>query len=30
MVGLLGPYKAEGPLPEEDHCGYEVAIEMVL
>jgi hypothetical protein len=29
-VGLLGPYEAEGPLPEEDHCGYEVAIEMVL
>jgi hypothetical protein len=29
-VGLLGPYEAEGPLPEVDHCGYEVAIEMVI
>jgi hypothetical protein len=29
-VGLLGPYKAIGPLPNIDHCGYEVAIEMVL
>jgi hypothetical protein len=29
-VGLLGPCKADGPLPEEDHCGYEVAIEMHL
>jgi hypothetical protein len=29
-VGLLGPYEADGPLPEIDHCGYEVAIEMIL
>jgi hypothetical protein len=29
-VGLFGPYEAEGPLPEFDHCGYEVAIEMVI
>jgi hypothetical protein len=29
-VGLLGPYEAECSLPEDDHCGYEVAIEMVL
>jgi hypothetical protein len=29
-VGLLGPSKALGLLPEIDHCGYEVAIEMVL
>jgi hypothetical protein len=29
-VGLLGPYEAHGPLPEFDHCGYEVAIEMVI
>jgi hypothetical protein len=29
-VGLLGPYEAHGHLPDFDHCGYEVAIEMVL
>jgi hypothetical protein len=29
-VGLLGPYEALGPLPKNDHCGYKVAIEMVL
>jgi hypothetical protein len=29
-MGLLGPYKSDGPLPEEDHCGYEVAFEMLL
>jgi hypothetical protein len=29
-VGLLGPYKADGPLPETDGCGYKVAIEMIL
>jgi hypothetical protein len=29
-VGLLGPCEAKGPLPEVDHCGYEVAIKMVL
>ena len=29
-VGLVGPYKAHGHLPEFDHCGYKVAIEMVL
>jgi hypothetical protein len=29
-VHLLGPYKAIGPNPENDHYGYEVAIEMVL
>jgi hypothetical protein len=29
-VGLAGPYEADGHLPEFDHCGYEVAIEMVL
>jgi hypothetical protein len=28
--GLLGPYESDGPLPEEDHCGYEVAFEMLL
>jgi hypothetical protein len=30
LVGLLGPYESDGPLPEDDHCGYEVAIEMLL
>jgi hypothetical protein len=29
-VGLLGPYEADGLLPEHNHCGYEVAIEMLL
>jgi hypothetical protein len=26
LVGLTGPYESDGPLPEFDHCGYEVAI----
>jgi hypothetical protein len=30
LVGLDGPYVHSGPLPEYDHCGYEVAIQMVL
>jgi hypothetical protein len=29
-VGLEGPYYPPGPLPGHDHCGYEVAIQMVL
>jgi hypothetical protein len=29
-VGLLGPYECEGTLPLYDHCGYEVAIQMLL
>lgn len=29
-VGLDGPYLEQGPLPYYDHCGYEVAIQMVL
>jgi hypothetical protein len=29
-MGLLGPYEYDGPLPEEDRCGYEVAFEMLL
>jgi hypothetical protein len=29
-VGLEGPYLAQGPFPYFDHCGYEVAIQMVL
>ena len=30
QVGLEGPYEHFGPLPFKDHCGYEVAIQMVL
>jgi hypothetical protein len=30
LVELLGPYEADGPLPEENHCGYEVAVDMLL
>jgi hypothetical protein len=29
-MGLLGPYKSDGPLPKEDHCGYAVGFEMLL
>jgi hypothetical protein len=29
-MGLLGPYKSNGSLPEDNHCGYEVAFEMLL
>jgi hypothetical protein len=29
-LGLLGPYESDGLLPEGDHCGYEVAFEMLL
>lgn len=29
-LGLEGPYIHEGPLPSHDHCGYEVAIQMVI
>jgi hypothetical protein len=29
-VGLDGPYEVDGPLPEFDHCGYEVAIDTIL
>jgi hypothetical protein len=30
LVGLDGPYYHEGPFPDFDHCGFEVAIQMVL
>jgi hypothetical protein len=30
LVGLQGPYVHEGPLPDHDHCGYEVAVQMLL
>jgi hypothetical protein len=29
-VGLSGPYEAVGTFPSFDHCGYEVAITMLL
>jgi hypothetical protein len=29
-VGLDGPYKVDGPLPDFDHCGYELAINTIL
>jgi hypothetical protein len=29
-VGLQGPYLHDGPMPSYDHCGYEVAIQMLL
>ena len=29
-VGLEGPYYPPGPVPGHDHCGYKVAIQMVL
>lgn len=28
-LGLSGPYLSPGPLPLNDHCGYEVALQMV-
>lgn len=28
-VGLQGPFVHESPFPEHDHCGYEVALEML-
>lgn len=29
-MGMTGPYLNPGPLPRHDHCGYEVAIQMVV
>lgn len=29
-MGMKGPYLNPGPLPRHDHCGYEVAIQMVV
>lgn len=28
-MGMRGPYENPGPLPANDHCGYEVAVQMV-
>jgi hypothetical protein len=30
LVGLEGPCIHDGPYPDYDHCGYEVAIDMLL
>jgi hypothetical protein len=30
LVGLTGPYVHDGPLPNHDHCGYEVAVQILL
>ena len=30
MLRLNGPFLAPGPLPYEDHCGYELALLMVV
>lgn len=29
-LGLPGPYLAPGPLPRHDHCGYQVALQIVV
>lgn len=29
-LGLPGPYLDPGPLPAHDHCGYEVALQIVV
>jgi len=29
-MGIKGPYLDPGPFPMHDHCGYEVALQMVL
>jgi hypothetical protein len=29
LLGLTGPYSAIGPLPYYDHCGYEVALQLL-
>ncbi|KAI2494744.1 hypothetical protein MHU86_19781 [Fragilaria crotonensis] len=29
-MGMRGPAEAPGPLPNVDHCGYEVAIQIVV
>lgn len=29
-VGLESPFVSYGPMPDEDHCGYQLAISMVL
>jgi hypothetical protein len=29
LLGLTGPYLSTGPLPYYDHCGYEVALQLL-
>jgi hypothetical protein len=29
-IGLQGSYEAYGPLPDHNHCGYEMAFEMLM
>jgi hypothetical protein len=29
-MGMKGPYKNPDPLPAYDHCGYEIAIQIVV
>ena len=29
-LGLVGPYVHEGPMPQHDHCGFEIAVSMLL
>ena len=30
QLGLEGPFSLKSPMPTHDHCGYELAISMVL
>jgi hypothetical protein len=30
LLGLEGPYQQKEKLPTFDHCGYEVALQMIL
>ena len=30
LIGTRGPFDYEGPFPDFDYCGYEVAAEMLL
>jgi hypothetical protein len=29
-IGLDGPYDRDGPFPAHDHCGYEVALQILM
>ena len=29
-MGLSGPFEHSGPYPFEDHCGYEIALDMLM
>ena len=30
LLGMQGPFEHEGPYPPHDHCGYELAYDMLL